>query len=106
VVGLDEVLDELFQFFGVESKECDDVEIVFFGDGVVDFVFLDETTDLGELHWGVGFDGGVHIDVVLLVQHNIGTFWRKLKKRGEKKLSPLYLWKSSKQLQGLNGLVN
>ena len=25
VVGLDEVFDELFQFFGFESKECDDV---------------------------------------------------------------------------------
>ena len=49
VVGLDEVLDELFQFFGFEAKECDDVETFFFGDGVVDFVFLDETTDLGEL---------------------------------------------------------
>jgi hypothetical protein len=49
VVGLDEVLDELFEIFGVESKESDDVESVFFGDGVVDFVFLDETTNLGEL---------------------------------------------------------
>ena len=49
VIGLDEVLDELFQFFGFESKECDDVEAVFFCNGVVDFVFLDKTTDLGEL---------------------------------------------------------
>ena len=49
VVGLDEVLDELFQFFGFESKESDDVESIFFGDGVVDFVFLDETTNLSEL---------------------------------------------------------
>ena len=49
VVGLDKVFDELFQFFGFESKECDDVESVFFCDGVVDFVFLDETTDLCEL---------------------------------------------------------
>jgi hypothetical protein len=49
VVGFDEVLDELFEVFGVESKESDDVESIFFGDGVVDFVFLDETTDLGEL---------------------------------------------------------
>ena len=49
VVGLDEVLDELFQFFGFEAKECDEVKTVFFGDGAVDFVFLDETTDLSEL---------------------------------------------------------
>ena len=49
VVGLDEVLDELFQFFGFEAKECDDVESVLFCTGVVDLVFLDETTDLGEL---------------------------------------------------------
>ncbi len=49
VVGLYKVLDELFQFFGFESKECDDVETVFFGNGVVDLVFLDETTDLCEL---------------------------------------------------------
>ena len=49
VVGFDEVLDELFEVFGVESKESDDVESIFFGDGVVDFVFLDKTTDLGEL---------------------------------------------------------
>ena len=49
VVGFDKVFDELFQFFGFESKESDDVETVFFGDVVVDFVFLDETTDLGEL---------------------------------------------------------
>ena len=49
VVGFDKVFDELFQFFGFESKECDDVESVFFGDVVVDFVFLDETTDLSEL---------------------------------------------------------
>ena len=49
VSNIDEVLDELFQFFGFESKESDDVETVFFGDGVVDFVFLDETTDLCEL---------------------------------------------------------
>ena len=49
VVGFDKVFDELFQFFGFEAKECDDVEAVFFCDGVVDFVFLDETTDLGEL---------------------------------------------------------
>ena len=49
VIGLNEVLDELFQFFGLESKDCDDVETVFFCDGVVDFVFLDKTTDLGEL---------------------------------------------------------
>ena len=49
VVGFDKVLDELFQFFGFESKECDDVETVFFGNGVVDLVFLDETTDLCEL---------------------------------------------------------
>ena len=49
VVGLDEILDELFDVFGFESKECDDVETIFFCDGVVDFVFLDETTDLCEL---------------------------------------------------------
>ena len=49
VVGFDEVLDELFEFFGVEAKKFDDVETVFFDDGVVDFVFLDETTNLGEL---------------------------------------------------------
>ena len=49
VVGFDKVFDELFQFFRFESKECDDVESVFFCDGVVDFVFLDETTNLGEL---------------------------------------------------------
>jgi hypothetical protein len=48
-VGFDEVLDEFFEVFGVESKECDDVEAVFFCDGVVDFVFLDEATDLSEL---------------------------------------------------------
>ena len=49
VVGFDKVFDELFEVFGVESKECDDVETIFFCDGVVDFVFLDETTDLCEL---------------------------------------------------------
>ena len=49
VIGLDEVFDELIQFFGFESKECDDVESVLFCTGVVDLVFLDETTDLGEL---------------------------------------------------------
>ena len=49
VVGFGEVLDELFQFFGFESKESDDVETFFFCDGVVDLVFLDETTNLGEL---------------------------------------------------------
>ena len=49
VVGLDEVIDELIQFFGFETKECDDVETVFFGKGVVDLVFLDKTTNLGEL---------------------------------------------------------
>jgi hypothetical protein len=49
VVGFDKVFDELFEVFGFESKECDDVETIFFCDGVVDFVFLDETTDLGEL---------------------------------------------------------
>ena len=65
VVGFDKVFDELFQFFGFESKEYDDVESVFFCNGVVDLVFLDEMTDLGELFlWG-GFDGCVHKDVVL-----------------------------------------
>jgi hypothetical protein len=49
VVGLDEVLEELFEVFGFESEECDGIEPVFLSDGVVDFVFLDETTDLGEL---------------------------------------------------------
>ena len=65
MVGLDEVLDELFQFFVFELGDVDDVEAVFFGDGVVDFVFLDETTDLGELLFCGGFDGCVHKDVVL-----------------------------------------
>ena len=82
MVGLNEVLDELFQFFGFEAKECDDVEAFFFGDGAVDFVFLDETTDLGALLFGAGLDGSVHIDVVLLVQHNIDTSWRKFKNSG------------------------
>lgn len=49
VIGLNKVLDELFEIFGVESKECDDVESVFFCDGVVNLVFLDETTNLCEL---------------------------------------------------------
>ena len=49
MVGLDKVFDELFQFFGFEAKECDDVKTIFFGDGVVDLVFLDETTNLVEL---------------------------------------------------------
>ena len=60
MVGLDEVFDELFQFFGFESIECDDVEAVFFGDGVVDLVFLYETTNLSELFLRGGFDGCVH----------------------------------------------
>ena len=49
VVGLDEVFDELFQFFRFEAKECDDVKTFFFGNGVVNLVSLDETTNLGEL---------------------------------------------------------
>ena len=46
VVGLDEVLDELFQFFGFEAKECDDVETVFLSDGAVVLVVLEETANL------------------------------------------------------------
>ena len=49
VVGFDEALDELFRFGLGETREGNDVDPVFFGDGILDFVFLDETADLGHL---------------------------------------------------------
>ncbi len=61
VVGLGEEFEELLGFSGSESEELDDVEAVFFGDVVADLVFLEETSELVELLFGVGFDGGVHI---------------------------------------------
>ena len=65
VVGLDEVFDELFEVFGFEANEFDRVKTVLFCDDVVDFVFLDEPTNLFELFFRAGLDGCVHIDVYL-----------------------------------------
>lgn len=66
VVGLDEILDELFEFFGFQAKEFDGIGTIFFGDGVVNVVFLDKTTNLVKLVFGAGLDGSAHIDAVLL----------------------------------------
>ena len=65
VVGLGEEFEELLGFSGSESEELDDVEAVFFGDVVADLVFLEEASELVELLFGVGFDGGVHIAVAV-----------------------------------------
>ena len=49
VVGFDEVLDELFRFGLGEAKEGNLIDPVLLGDGVGDFVFLDETANLVHL---------------------------------------------------------
>ena len=79
MVGLDEVLDELVEFSGLQAKEFDGVGTIFFGDGGVDVVFLNKTTDLVKLVFGAGLGGSVHIDAVLCLQHNIDIFCRKFK---------------------------
>ena len=66
MIGFDEVLDELFRFGLGEAKKGDNVNPVFESDGVVDLVFLDETTNLVHLFFRSGSDCGAHITAVLL----------------------------------------
>ena len=69
MVGFGEALDEFFGFGASESEKGDGVNPVFEGNGVVDFVFLDETADLVHLFFRSGFDRGTHLYKFLWLRH-------------------------------------